>query len=204
MDERGFGKRSSWNRLRIAVLGLLGILAACSSSQTPLIAETSHEFPLNLHESVLVVGVAPGKQAEYSWQPASLWNQELNSLRVSTGVSTARIVLASSRPRDCDQEQIDCHRDCMRRKPPYPHGARRSHSHIEYCDNKCLGEYMNCLKLQKLEALSFTAIGHAADWLRRYQREIMVGTTVVAAGVTFVVISTGAGLIVLAPLALLT
>ncbi len=189
---------------RIVILGLLGILAACSSSQPPLSAEPSQKLPPNLHESVLVIRTAPGGQAEHSWQPASLWNQELNSLHESTGVSTARIVLASSRPRDCDQEQIDCHRDCMRRKPPYPHGARRSHSHVEYCDNKCLGEYMDCLKLQKLEALSFTAIGHAVDWLRRHQREVLVGTTIVAAGVAFVVISSGAGLIVLAPLVLLT
>jgi hypothetical protein len=63
---------------------------------------------------------------------------------------------------------------------------------------------MDCLKLQKLEALSFTAIGHAVDWLRRHQREVLVGTTIVAAGVAFVVISSGAGLIVLAPLVLLT
>lgn len=190
--------------LRIAVMGLLGILTACSSSQTPLVWEPSQGLPDNLHESVLLIRTAPSGQAEYSWQPASFWNQELNGLRASTEVSTPRIVLASRRPRDCDQEQIDCHRDCMRRKPPYPHGARRSHSHIEYCDNKCLNEYMDCLKLQNLEVLGFTAIDRAADWLRRHQREVMVGTTVVVAGVAFVVISAGAGLIVLAPLALLT
>src|SRR5687768_1945980 len=112
--------------LRIAVMGLLGILTACSSSQTPLVWEPSQGLPDNLHESVLLIRTAPSGQAEYSWQPASFWNQELNGLRTSTEVSTPRIVLASRRPRDCDQEQIDCHRDCMRRKPPYPHGARRS------------------------------------------------------------------------------
>jgi hypothetical protein len=92
----------------------------------------------------------------------------------------------------------------MRRKPPYPHGPRRSHGHIKFCDNKCLGEYLNCLKLQKLDSLGFTALHGAADWLRRHQREVMVGTTIVAAGVAFVVISSGTGLIVLAPLVLLT
>jgi hypothetical protein len=189
--------------LRIALMGLLGVLAACSSSP-PLITEPSQELPPNLHESVLVIRISPGRQAEYSWQPAPLWNQELNGLRASTEFSTARIVLASSRPRNCDQEQIDCHRDCMRRKPPYPHGVRRNHSHIKYCDNKCLNEYMDCLKLQKLEALSFTAIDSAADWLRRHPQEMMIGATVVAAGTAFVVISTGAGLIVLAPLVLLS
>ncbi|HEX5749257.1 MAG TPA: hypothetical protein VFZ09_23715 [Archangium sp.] len=92
----------------------------------------------------------------------------------------------------------------MKRKPPYAHGPRRSHSHIEYCNNKCLKEYMNCLKLQELEALSFTAIHQAADWLRRHQKEVMVGVTVVAAGTAFIVIYTGGGLMVLAPLVLLS
>ena len=63
---------------------------------------------------------------------------------------------------------------------------------------------MDCLKLQKLESLSFPAIDRAADWLRRHQQEVLVGTIVVAAGVAFVVISAGAGLIVLAPVVLLT
>jgi hypothetical protein len=127
----------------------------------------------------------------------------LSNLRASPDFDTGRIVLATSRPRDCDQEQIDCHRECMRRKPPYPHGPRLSHGHVKYCDNTCLNEYMDCLKLQKLEALSFPTLERAADWMRRHQREVTMGTIVVAAGVAFVVISAGAGLIVLAPVALL-
>ncbi len=166
--------------------------------------EPSQGLPQNMHESVLVLRFGAEGQTEYFWQPASAWEQELSELRESTASDTGRIVLASSRPRDCDQEQIDCHRDCMRRKPPYPHGARGSHGHIKYCDNKCLNEYMACLKLQRLESLSFPAIDRAADWLRRHQQEIMVGTIVVAAGVAFVVISAGAGLVVLAPVVLLT
>jgi len=166
--------------------------------------EPSQGLPQNMHESVLVLRFGAGGRTEHSWQPASAWEQELSELRASTASDSGRIVLASSRPRDCDQEQIDCHRDCMKRKPPYPHGARRSHGHVEYCDNTCLNEYMDCLKLQKLESLSFPAIDRAADWLRRHQQEVLVGTIVVAAGVAFVVISAGAGLIVLAPVVLLT
>jgi hypothetical protein len=186
-----------------AASGLLGILVACSVTQTLPSAESSQGLPQNLYESVLVVSVTPKGQAEYSWQPASEWNQELSNLRMSAGSDTGRIVLASIRSRDCDQEQIECHRDCMRRKPPYPHGARLSHGHIRYCDNKCLTEYMDCLKLQKLEPLSFPAIERAADWVRRHRQEVLVGTIIVAAGVSFVVISAGAGLVVLAPVALL-
>jgi hypothetical protein len=197
-------KCTKWDMGYIAILWLLGMLTACSGSQASQSTEPPQGLPQSLYESVLVVRFIPGGQAEHSWQPALDWSHELSNLRARTASSSDSIVLASSRPRDCDQEQIDCHRDCMRRKPPYPHGARRSHGHIEYCNNKCLNEYMDCLKLQKLEALSFPAIDRAADWLRRYQREVMIGTIVVAAGAAFVVISAGAGLIVLAPMALLT
>jgi hypothetical protein len=190
--------------VRITIIGLLGVLTACSGSQTHPSLEPSRGLPQDLYESVLVLRFIPGEQAEHSWQSASTWEQELSDLRASAASDAGRIVFASSRPRNCDQEQIDCHRDCMRRKPPYPHGARRSHGHIEYCDNKCLNEYMDCLRLQKLEALSFPAIHRAVDWMRRHQQEVLVGTIIVAAGVAFVVISAGAGLIVLAPMALLT
>ncbi|MBN9682233.1 hypothetical protein JYJ93_07340 [Corallococcus sp. NCSPR001] len=43
-----------------------------------------------------------------------------------------------------------------------------------------------------------------SEWARRNQRAILVGSVVVIAGVAFVVVSAGAGLIVLAPALLLT
>lgn len=203
LAKRPLVERARWNMASVAT-GLLVILAACSGGQTIPPTETSQELPQRPEESVLVIRFVPGGLTEHSWQPASEWLQALNDLRASAASASGRIVLASTRPRDCDQEQIDCHRDCMRRRPPYPYGARRSHSHIKYCDKKCLDEYSDCLKLQKLEALSFPAIDGAADWLKRHQQEVIIGTTVVVAGAAFVVISAGAGLIVLAPLVLLT
>jgi hypothetical protein len=193
----------SWKTGHIAILGLLGMLAACSGSQIRASTEYAQEPLPTLYESVLVVREAPGSLTEYSWQPASEWDWALSNLRARPEFDTGHIVLATNRARDCDQEQIDCHRDCMRRKPPYPHGPRLSHGHIKYCDNTCLNEYMECLKLQKLEPLSFPTLDRATDWLSRHQREVTMGTIVVAAGVAFVVISAGAGLIVLAPVALL-
>ncbi|ATB40663.1 hypothetical protein CYFUS_006114 [Cystobacter fuscus] len=44
----------------------------------------------------------------------------------------------------------------------------------------------------------------AIDWLKRHRQELLVGTIVTAAGVTFIVISAGAGVVVLAPLVLMT
>ncbi|HEX8537031.1 MAG TPA: hypothetical protein VF664_06170 [Cystobacter sp.] len=44
----------------------------------------------------------------------------------------------------------------------------------------------------------------AIDWLKRHRQQLLVGTLVIAAGVTFIVISGGAGTLVLAPLVLVT
>ncbi|HEX5751248.1 MAG TPA: hypothetical protein VFZ09_33805 [Archangium sp.] len=44
----------------------------------------------------------------------------------------------------------------------------------------------------------------AIDWLKRHRQELLVGTIVTAAGVTFIVVSAGAGVLVLAPLVLMT
>jgi RHS repeat-associated protein len=45
--------------------------------------------------------------------------------------------------RNCDQEHIDCFRDCWKRCPPWPieNGKR---GHYLYCQSKCLAEYMAC------------------------------------------------------------
>jgi hypothetical protein len=42
----------------------------------------------------------------------------------------------------------------------------------------------------------------AIDWLKRHRQELLVGTLITAAGVTFIVVSAGAGVLVLAPLVL--
>jgi len=43
----------------------------------------------------------------------------------------------------------------------------------------------------------------SVEWLKEHRTELLVGTVAVMAGVTFVVVSAGAGLVVLAPLALM-
>ncbi|QRK14164.1 hypothetical protein JQX13_49015 [Archangium violaceum] len=52
--------------------------------------------------------------------------------------------------------------------------------------------------------MSFSVVDSAVDWLKQHRRELLVGTIVVIAGVAFVIASSGAGLLVLAPAVLLT
>jgi hypothetical protein len=56
---------------------------------------------------------------------------------------------------------------------------------------------------EKARALRFPAVDGAIDWLKEHRTELLVGTVVVIAGVTFVVASAGAGLLVLTPLVLM-
>lgn len=53
--------------------------------------------------------------------------------------------------------------------------------------------------------VSFPAVDSAVHWLKRNHREILVGTVVVIAGVTFVVVvaGTGGAVLILAPAVLL-
>ena len=52
-------------------------------------------------------------------------------------------------------------------------------------------------------ALRFPAMEGAIEWLKGHRTQLLVGTVVVIAGVAFVVVSVGAGLIVLAPVVLM-
>jgi hypothetical protein len=64
--------------------------------------------------------------------------------------------------------------------------------------------YLDCKDLEKLHAQEFTAVGEALDWLKRNREALLVGTVVVIAGVVFVTVSAGGGLIILAPALLMT
>ncbi|NVJ26912.1 hypothetical protein HUW62_37410 [Myxococcus sp. AM011] len=45
----------------------------------------------------------------------------------------------------------------------------------------------------------FAAVDEAVDWLSQHRGEVLLGSTFIIAGVVFVVVSMGAGLLVLAP-----
>ena len=95
-------------------------------------------------------------------------------------------------------------RECMSRPLPrgFGHitsGGRGKGGKEEYCNRRCMQPYLDCSKLQELRPQEFTAIDNAVDGLKRHRKSILVGSVVVIAGVVFVVVSAGAGLLVLAP-----
>ncbi|WP_420943164.1 hypothetical protein [Archangium gephyra] len=149
---------------------------------------------------VLIMGEDPDGQVRHSWQRAT----ELNLPRYDPPSSVGRIVLASRRPRDCDQEQVDCVQACMKRRLPsnYSHIRREDGGKKRFCEKECLEEYMDCLESQKQHALQFNAVDSAVEWLKRNREQLLLGSVVIIAGVAFVTISAGAGAVVLAPIVL--
>ena len=103
--------------------------------------------------------------------------------------------------RDCDAEQIECFSRCWNHKPPYPYTKGRN-DHYQYCQSKCLNEYMQCQEENQREPRAFPTMADALDWLKRHRTEVAVGALVVVAGATFVVATGGGGALILVPLAI--
>jgi len=51
--------------------------------------------------------------------------------------------------------------------------------------------------------MEFLGSNEAIEWLKRHRTELLVGAVIVVAGVAFVVVSAGAGVLILAPLAII-
>jgi hypothetical protein len=62
---------------------------------------------------------------------------------------------------------------------------------------------MECLKNIEAQPLAFPDMAKARDWLKRHEKEVLVGSIVLVAGAAFVVSTAGAGVLVLIPLAAL-
>jgi hypothetical protein len=184
----------------LLVTGFAMLLVSCGS--------TRHAAPSRAEELtgfVLILQDAADGQVSHSWKRASEFDLSRYDHVPSTGrTSGSRVVLASSRPRDCDQEHMDCFQDCMRRRLPshLNHLKRGDGSKGSYCAGKCLKEYQDCLKSQSAQPLEFHAMEGAVEWLKRNRKELLVGTMVIIAGVAFVTLSAGAGVVVLAPVVL--
>ena len=179
------------------------LLLSCGGSIRSVLPPMPEELP----KLALVIQEAPDGQVVHSWRPATEFQEELQNLSFSVRSNTPSggIVFVSGRRRDCDQEQIDCHRNCMRRKLPAPNNyIPRGHPrHNKICREGCLRAYIDCVDAEKARALRFSGVQGAVEWLKEHRTQLLIGTVVVIAGVTFVVVSAGAGLFVLAPLVLM-
>jgi hypothetical protein len=179
------------------------LLASCSAtrSSAPTRAELAY--------LVLVIRESPDGQVSHSWERAE--DFELSRIRHQSSLegTAGRIVLASGRQDDCYAQYIECYHLCRKTPVPpefnqYLHDFGVEAGHDRYCSEKCMREYTRCLKGQGHRQREFTAVDSAVDWLKRNHKAVLIGSVVVIAGVVFVAVSAGAGLVVLAPAVLVT
>jgi hypothetical protein len=189
-------------RLLASLFGLL--LVSCSATRygtTPQVEE--------LTRYVLVIQESPGGRVTHDWRRAEEF--DLSRYRYPSrtqGTTYGRIVRVSRRPRDCDEENRECIKMCMSRPLPrgFGHttsGGRGKGGKQEWCEKQCQQPYRDCQELEGRQPQEFSAVDEAVDWLKRNPRGVLVGSIVVIAGVAFVTVSAGAGLVVLAPAVLL-
>jgi hypothetical protein len=157
-----------------------------------------------LSNRVLILAEDARGEVHPLWQSATGFSQSRRAEAFRARSEVGRIVLASRRPRDCDQEQIDCVQACMKsRLPSYlGHIQRADGGKKRFCERECLEKCQDCLDLQKAQALRFQAEDDAVDGLKHHHTELLVGTIVIIAGIAFVTVSAGTGAAILAPLML--
>lgn len=182
--------------------GRKGLLWAVALALSLTSCVSTHHAPspseAEISDFVLVIGEAPDGQAIHSWRRAD----EVGLSGYALPPSTGAIVLVSRRLRDCDQEQIACVRDCMKRRRPSheSHINRNNGNKYGFCQTKCLMEYQQCLEVEKARSLQFSTGNDAVEWLKRNRKDLLAGTIVVIAGVAFVSLSAGPGFFILAPI----
>lgn len=184
------------------IAALLGA-ALLSCSSTP--PGSSGVEVIDLARSVLMIRELPDGRIIHTWQRAedvdlSRYKQLSQARRASRP-----IVLAAGWQRDCDKENDECVDNCLSRplSDEFNHITNRG-AKAAYCRQQCRQAYDDCRELERLQPQKFTAVDDALDWLKRHRKEILVGSVITIAGVAFVVVSAGTGLVILAPALLLT
>jgi hypothetical protein len=112
---------------------------------------------------------------------------------------------------DCDDELNKCFNRCWESsRQPYPH-TEHNEWYYEYCTRTCREEYTQCIeekekeeaeRVKKRPPLEFSSLDKARAWIRAHKAELALGTVVIVAGTTFILVTGGTGALLLAPLAL--
>lgn len=103
----------------------------------------------------------------------------------------------------CNELQKQCYKVCRRRKPEITSIPKGSAQHVEHCNDKCLKEFMVCVKrMEELESQEshkqefyFPSIDTALAWLDKHKAEVAIGAVVVVGAVVAApyVVAVGAG-----------
>jgi hypothetical protein len=191
---------------KLMASSLAVLLASCSTVReaTPVRGERAGE----LTRLVLVLQASADGRVTHTWQLAEEFDLSPYRLQSNALPEEGRIVFVAAHPRDCHAEYLECINECMSRPLPRGYGHITSRGgrggKEDYCNRRCMQPYRDCMDLQDLQKpQEFSAVDDAVDWLKRNHEAILVGSVVIIAGVVFVTVSAGAGVVVLAPAVLL-
>jgi hypothetical protein len=194
--------RTASTALRLITASFYLWLTSCSTSRY------SGSGSMDAHElsrSVLVIREGRGAEVSHSWEPMSSVDLSQYPSRAIDSRKEGRIVRVTW-TRNCEDERDACVEMCMKSLtgPDWSHASKGSKFKI--CEGRCRPAYLDCCRLrEQAEARNFPVVDDAVDWLKQHRKEVLVGTAVVIAGVTFVVIvvGTGGAALLLAPAVLL-
>lgn len=189
---------------RIMASSLCLLLFSCSTTGY---APPGPSGSADLSRYVLVIQETPDGHVSHAWQPLSGFDVSRYPYLASNSRLEETIVRVSFN-RNCEAELDECVEMCKASRKGRNWSHASAGSKDEMCRQRCMPSYLDCCKLEELaEAgklrVSFPAVDSAVDWLKQHQRELVVGTIVVIAGVSFVVATGGGGILVLAPALLL-
>ncbi len=187
-----------------ALLGLL--LLSCSTTRHTASPEVEE-----LARYVLVIEESAG-QVTHRWQHAE--DSEISRYKRPSShpeaarATRGRVVLASGGQRDCHAEFYECIDKCMDRPLPrgFGHvtsGGRGKGGKEQWCREQCWQPYLDCEELQGRRPQEFSVADEAVGWMKRNPEAVLVGGIIIIAGVAFVVVSAGVGLVILVPAVLL-
>jgi hypothetical protein len=190
---------------RLIVPLICVLLVSCSATRygaTPAAEE--------LTRYVLVIEESPDGRVTHDWRHAEEFDLSRYRYQSRAHATTYGRILrvAKTYQRDCDAENDQCIKMCMSRPLPrgFGHirsGGRKMGGKDKWCREQCQQAYDDCRDVEGRQRQEFSAVDEAVDWLKRHHQGILVGSIVVIAGVAFVTVSAGAGLVVLAPAVLL-
>lgn len=169
-------------------LGLL--LVACGATHSSVSGPPSVQ---ELSRRVLVLRKMPDGQVIHSWEPLSSFDLSKYPYRVSGSTVEGPLVRAAW-TRDCEEEFYACTDMCTKslRGRNWSHATKDSK--FEMCRDRCRTAQNDCNQLRDLaEALKFSTVDGAVDWLKQHHEEVLIGTVVVIAGVAFVTVVVGSG-----------
>lgn len=175
-------------------------LTACGGARAAVAPPSRAELP----RSVLLLREAPDGSFTQEWRPA----EHFGLASYVKSPEGRRIVRTARSVRDCDAENVECIQQCMSTPLPRGYGhvriPRKAGGKNDHCVNQCEPAYRDCLELERLRPQELSSTEELSAWVSRHRESLLVGSAVIIAGVAFVVVSAGAGLIVLAPALLLT